>query len=254
MCYHIMAAKLSIGVPIEDKKKRINMTQLVRNKRKRADKKSGKKKPRKLDYEVVPAPDSKLINNSTIMLSPDKSEITNLETSVIDNINEETFNLCLNSTPLKPILKTPTSKHKKKVNFIDDVHVNNVDNFAMSKNTSTPKREKLKAKKSLKFNQTKLNETVSICCVDKQWIKKFDLDYSDRDLLMEKGGWLNNNLINAALKILSNQFPNVKGLQSCDLIPVIETSKISGDMHINLLTLLMELRYILMAVTIGLLQ
>lgn len=58
-CYHIMAAKKSVGIPIEPTKKTISLSQLARNARSTADKKSGRKKPRKNDYDIIPAPDAK---------------------------------------------------------------------------------------------------------------------------------------------------------------------------------------------------
>ncbi|KAG0724934.1 hypothetical protein GWK47_039566 [Chionoecetes opilio] len=57
-CYHIMAAKKSVGIDIVPSKKNISLSQLAKNSRKKCDKKSGRKKPRKRDLEVDPAPDS----------------------------------------------------------------------------------------------------------------------------------------------------------------------------------------------------
>ena len=56
LCYHIMAAKLSI---VLQNPPRVNLTQLLRNTRSKKDKTSGRKKPRHGDY--VPAPDSLVI-------------------------------------------------------------------------------------------------------------------------------------------------------------------------------------------------
>ena len=82
-CYHILAAKMSIGKPIEEQKRNINLTQLARNKRKRADKNAGRKKPRRLDYEVTPAPDSKLA---------EISNMTNITETSHGNITTEYYN------------------------------------------------------------------------------------------------------------------------------------------------------------------
>lgn len=49
---------MSIGLDDKKSKKKINLTQLRRNTRCRADKKSGRKAPRPGDYEINPAPDS----------------------------------------------------------------------------------------------------------------------------------------------------------------------------------------------------
>lgn len=57
-CYHIMAAKLAIGCGGEHKRRKLNLTQLRRNKSKQADKTSGRKMPRLNDVDVVPADDA----------------------------------------------------------------------------------------------------------------------------------------------------------------------------------------------------
>jgi len=57
-CYHLIAAKMSIGMPTDTKGRTINLTQLRRNKRKNADKTSGRKRPRVHDVDVVAAGDA----------------------------------------------------------------------------------------------------------------------------------------------------------------------------------------------------
>ena len=57
-CYHIIAAKLSIGLESQSEKK-INLTQLRKNIRSRKEKRSGRKRPRPGDCDITPAPDSK---------------------------------------------------------------------------------------------------------------------------------------------------------------------------------------------------
>ena len=59
-CYHILAAKLSLGIGTDKSKSRINLTQLRRNTRSRQDKKSGRKRPRPGDCDVIPAPDAEI--------------------------------------------------------------------------------------------------------------------------------------------------------------------------------------------------
>lgn len=58
-CYHLLAVRMSIGLDSKQSKQ-INLTQLRRNTRSRKDKKSGRKAPRHGDYEINPAPDSKI--------------------------------------------------------------------------------------------------------------------------------------------------------------------------------------------------
>jgi len=54
-CYHVMAARLAIGISSASTKRTINLSQLRKNKRKRADKTSGRKRPRNNNVEVIPA-------------------------------------------------------------------------------------------------------------------------------------------------------------------------------------------------------
>lgn len=62
-CYHIMAARLAIRLDIAPPKKTVSFSQLAKNSKKRVDKKSGRKKPRKQDYDIIPAPDSDMASN-----------------------------------------------------------------------------------------------------------------------------------------------------------------------------------------------
>ena len=59
-CYHIFAAKMSIGMDLESKRKpSYNLAELMRNvRRKKKEKKSGRKQPRQCDIEVIAAPDA----------------------------------------------------------------------------------------------------------------------------------------------------------------------------------------------------
>jgi len=56
-CYHITAARLSVGLSDSGTRRPLNLTQLRRNKRLRADKMSGQKRPRAGDVDIVPAGD-----------------------------------------------------------------------------------------------------------------------------------------------------------------------------------------------------
>ena len=57
-CYHIMAARMSVGINDESNPKQWNLTQLRRNARSCKEKKSGRKRPRPGDYDCGPAPDA----------------------------------------------------------------------------------------------------------------------------------------------------------------------------------------------------
>ena len=63
-CYHILAAKISIGIEDTKPLHKVNLTMLRKNSRSRKDKTSGRKKPRVDDYDITPAPDS--ITNASI--------------------------------------------------------------------------------------------------------------------------------------------------------------------------------------------
>jgi len=58
-CYHVIAAKMAVGLPIGDAGgRKVNLTQLRHNKCKRADKTSGRKCQRVHDVDVIPASDA----------------------------------------------------------------------------------------------------------------------------------------------------------------------------------------------------
>ena len=59
-CYHILAAKMSIGLEAIQKNRVVNLRALSKNSKKKIDKKSGRKQPRVNDNEIEfePAPDS----------------------------------------------------------------------------------------------------------------------------------------------------------------------------------------------------
>jgi len=56
-CYHITAARLAVGLSDSGTRHPLNLTQLRRNKRRRADTTSGRKRPRAGDVDIVPAGD-----------------------------------------------------------------------------------------------------------------------------------------------------------------------------------------------------
>ena len=199
------------------------------------------KKPRRLDYEVTPAPDSKLA---------EISNMTNITETSHGNITTKLVDILGQCSPTKSILKTPTAKGKKKdVTFKENLmHSDNI--------TSTPKdksKQVLRARKSLGFEESltiltpdprldfestgmdlinsKLSDmpsdpiielaSGSIDSIDgkKWWKKDLHLRLTDRDILSHKGEWLNDAIINAASSVLRKQFPDIEGLQNCLPIP-----------------------------------
>ena len=57
-CYHIIAAKMAVGMPVSQRPRTLNLAQLRHNKRKRTDKTSGRKRPRLNDVDVEGADDA----------------------------------------------------------------------------------------------------------------------------------------------------------------------------------------------------
>ena len=57
-CYHIIAARMSVGINDEKNPKQWNLSQLRRNARSCKEKKSGRKRPRPGDVDCGPAPDA----------------------------------------------------------------------------------------------------------------------------------------------------------------------------------------------------
>ena len=57
-CYHILAAKLSIGITVKAAPTRWNLTELRRKARRGVEKRSGRKRPRLADSVAGPAPDA----------------------------------------------------------------------------------------------------------------------------------------------------------------------------------------------------
>jgi len=57
-CYHIAAAKQALGMRDDVQRRKLNLTQLRKNKRNHPDKISGHKRPRTADVDVIAAPDA----------------------------------------------------------------------------------------------------------------------------------------------------------------------------------------------------
>ena len=133
-CYHILAARKAIGMDISLKKRKINTSRLGKRKKNTANKRSGRKKPRVIDYdyEFLAAPDSeKMLKEAPMSQS---SDVFCESDSSIDQSNNPT-ETCLglnanitskidlnesnaknaNEPSLRSILKTPSKK--KRVNI-----------------------------------------------------------------------------------------------------------------------------------------
>ncbi|CAC5396904.1 unnamed protein product [Mytilus coruscus] len=114
-CYHILAAKMFLGDETDNKPRVVNLRLLSKRNLKRNDKKSGRKKPRANDYdntEVLPAPDSEIVENNDMPETPGKQSSTT-ETPKSKKKNkfkckEQDMNTC------------DTPKQGKKLRFSED--------------------------------------------------------------------------------------------------------------------------------------
>ena len=114
-CYHILAAKNSIGIKHQDDKKERKLVSLLRYKsRPRSQKKIGQKKPKPTDFETVPAPDSKIALENNDYNSPLIDKKTNV--SPLPPISEEN-----DFSPLPPISDEKRVTNKKRSNFADEI-------------------------------------------------------------------------------------------------------------------------------------
>ena len=73
-CCHILAAKMSLGVNQKQQSQhRVNLTQLRRNAHSRREKSGGRKHPRPGDCDVVPAPDSAAVMDTSPTNTPERT-------------------------------------------------------------------------------------------------------------------------------------------------------------------------------------
>ena len=87
-CYHILAAKLSLGLPCKPESTTINLSQLRRNTRCRKEKKAGRKRPHPTDCTINPVPDS-LYSTDTIECVADTEHSSLIEQSEFDNPGDQ---------------------------------------------------------------------------------------------------------------------------------------------------------------------
>ncbi|CAG2246623.1 unnamed protein product [Mytilus edulis] len=124
-CFHILAAKMSIGQEPIEKRPVVSRRVLTKNNRKRVDKKSGKKQPRQNDYDPVvePAPDSAYLVNTpktpsqvhSTQKSPQKSS---LKTKSKTPHSKKKLHFNLETVSEEEIDTCPISPDEKKDNII----------------------------------------------------------------------------------------------------------------------------------------
>ncbi|VDI33695.1 Hypothetical predicted protein [Mytilus galloprovincialis] len=204
-CFHILAAKMSIGQEPIEKRPVVSLRVLTKNNRKRVDKKSGKKQPRQNDYDPVvePAPDSAYLVNTpktpsqvhSTQKSPQKSA---LKTKSKTPHSKKKLHFNLETVSEEEIDTCPISPDKKK------------DNIITLDDTPPGKKRKLDFPSppiSIEIEQEKKQPWIgTLTQVDKKTI-------SDSKCLT-------SDIVNYAQNILSKQFPLIQGFQNTCYAPV----------------------------------
>ena len=251
-CYHIIAAKLSIGIDDTGDKRKLHMAQLRRNSRKRQDKKAGRKRPRPCDIEddnIIPAPDSKLTKLSeSVVCSTPNSAIThpvNLNPTSINDISEI-------GTPKKPKSRSRLSLTKKRLsNIIEEkedqtIAISNKESVTYDDqastaesdvNTSTTPKTRRSRLSLPKRNKTKVSEILvdlsddrpSLCKpVDtkRYWMDngKSTISFQEKDDIL-KDKKLCGNTMCYVQDMLKKQFSRIGGMQDTGYAPVLECNK-----------------------------
>ena len=202
-CYHILAAKMSIGQNIEQKKKCVNLTQLIRNTRKNAGKRSGKKAPSTLDYvEVVAAPDSESL--ALDLLTEEEALPTTKRTNKTSTPN------------VKKVIQDSRQASKsvtKEIQFdLPDLQENSAP--------STPKFPEI-----MQLDTIDEEMIVEINSDSEDnistWIPRFGLAQADKAIISGEGDekWLTSKHMLAAQAILKEQFQHINGLQDTANVP-----------------------------------
>lgn len=205
-CYHIMAVKMSIGEEDIEEKRILNLTQLRKNSRKRANKKAGTKKQRPCDQDI------------SIIAAPG---------SVVKR-NPEWDDDCMGSPlPCLPLsdMKKPTSIMKRK--RPDDKERNEI------------------ARKRIKFDEDNVDSekdhpqhiyieaddnTIPPCENTADERRKWT-EYGKQMLTFQHKNDINSDkmlcsdIINFAQDILQQQFPNIQGFQHTGYAPVLKDEK-----------------------------
>ncbi|MCG8048891.1 MAG: Ulp1 family isopeptidase [Candidatus Thiodiazotropha taylori] len=211
-CYHILAARLSINMPDNKKKQIRNLTSLRRKSRPRADKKSGRKKPRigDLDNTIVnPASDSILLTTFTEEHSdenPDLRPNVQFTESTPKNTTK---------TPRTPksILKgmqansNDTESIKKNLRFDshqtshEDLNIPETDNKLLD----------LEMELSRSFGQDE--------CTNKSvWVESLNLYSTEKEQLLNNKKLTSDHM--EAINVLARrQFPNIQGFQLTEKVP-----------------------------------
>ncbi|XP_053392535.1 uncharacterized protein LOC123532398 isoform X1 [Mercenaria mercenaria] len=218
-CYHIIAAMMSVGMPIPDEKKVFNLTQLRKNCRPKHSKKCGTKKGRKGDNDndtiINPAPDSvvKVFNGGNIFETPNSESVQQaklgFEISTPKSILKRTASKSPKSTLRKRKLKFEESDNIKIPRLETDLSYINEDN---------------------EFIELELSRDDSVsegtaAGNSEMWLSDLGLTITDKeDLINNKK--LNSNHMEAVNKLLRKHVgDSVGGLQLTEKVPIFNDTE-----------------------------
>lgn len=201
-----MAVKMSIGEEDIEEKRILNLTQLRKNRRKKANKKAGTKKPRPCDQDVA------------ILAAPD---------SVVKRNPEWEDDCMVSPLPCLPLsdMKKPTSIMKRKMPH--------------DKERSETARKRIKFEEDNVDSEKDYPQPIYIEADDntnppcentadegRKWAEygKQMLTFQHKnDILSDK--MLCSDIINFAQDILQHHFPNIQGFQHTGYAPVLKDEK-----------------------------
>ena len=238
-CYHIMAAKLFIGMTIKSEKEEWKLVSVMRYKsRPRSQKKIGQKKPKKTDFEIVPAPDSKQALEMHLENSPIESPIVS---NVSDNSQSERKSTkkrsCLKKTTHQlqdshnkdEVKAADTEAHElstskrrrrsvKRLNFDRSPDKANTPNNSKRVRLCIPDGPQLNCEDFIDLDNIQTPVTSPVKNVASPWLPELNLTVDDRNIIT-KDEWLTEKHMLAVSNVLKTQFPLINGLQDTSNTP-----------------------------------
>ena len=257
VCHHVLAAKIMAGTyTYTESRKSINLSELKKRSRSYSDKRSGRKKTRFGDIDVIPAPDSTInkhiinqhadIEDSFTASTPMK-KITHLHSDDITGYDSKfgkKSKLSLKKKLSSHIhMQQPSDVDKELVpgstliinQYADidhasdfttmkgicdveiPIHSDDIDDYK----SKFKKRSKLSLKKKWPSND---NKEIQQQRTKRYWVET--LPFAEK-YIITSGGWLTDLSINASQQLLKQQYQAIGGLNDTAFVPMIspETKK-----------------------------
>ncbi|CAG2257782.1 unnamed protein product [Mytilus edulis] len=208
-CFHILAAKMSIGLQSTQTNNVVSLRALSKNSKKKIDKKSGRKQPRANDYgiEFEPAPDSQFSINTPLKQKLMTTPSTN-------------GSIKPNKTPkISTEFSTPKSKKKLELSVIEEdageTHIIDEKKNSTEINKSLPVKKRKIDDINLDEMETPTKKTKTLS--DLPWIGYCSQQHK-QNILNNK--YLCSDIIISTQNLLKFEFPEINGFQETTLAPV----------------------------------